>query len=48
MTPATIWAADDLCPACGTALTLTDDTGSIRQECPACGWTATWDGEGDG
>jgi hypothetical protein len=43
-----VWVADDLCPACGTTLTLADDIGAIRQDCPACGWSATWDGETDG
>ncbi len=46
--PATTWSTDDPCPACGTALTLTDTTmGSVRQHCPACGWSATWDGDAD-
>jgi endogenous inhibitor of DNA gyrase (YacG/DUF329 family) len=46
--PATTWRTDDPCPACGTALTLTDIAmGSIRQDCPACGWAVTWDGDPD-
>jgi hypothetical protein len=44
----TVWAADDLCPACGTSLILAGGTRSSRQDCPACGWSATWDGEADG
>jgi ribosomal protein S27AE len=49
MIPAiTVWAVDDMCPACGPTLTLADGTGSTRLACPACGWTATWDGEADG
>jgi hypothetical protein len=46
--PATIWRTDDLCPACGTALILTDTaTGISRQDCPACGWSVTWGGGAD-
>jgi predicted RNA-binding Zn-ribbon protein involved in translation (DUF1610 family) len=47
--PATTWTTDDRCPACGTALTVTDDrTTSIHQDCPACGWSVTWDGGAGG
>jgi hypothetical protein len=46
--PAMTWSTDDFCPACGTALTLTDTaTGSSRQDCPACGWAVAWDGDAD-
>jgi hypothetical protein len=46
--PATTWKTDDPCPACGTSLTLTgDDAGSIGQDCPACDWPVTWDGDAD-
>jgi LSD1 subclass zinc finger protein len=48
MTPATTWTTNDVCPACGTILTLADGAKCIRQDCPACGWTATWDGEASG
>jgi hypothetical protein len=48
MNPATTWVTDDVCPACGTTQTLADGTGSSRQDCPACGWSATWDGEANG
>jgi hypothetical protein len=48
MSTATTWQADDLCPACGTTLTLADGTGSACQGCPACGWSVTWDGEAGG
>ena len=37
----TTWQTDDLCPACGNALTATDDgQPRIILDCPACGWTA--------
>jgi endogenous inhibitor of DNA gyrase (YacG/DUF329 family) len=46
--PATVWRTDDPCPACGTALTLTDTAkGTIRQDCPACGRSVIWDGGAD-
>jgi hypothetical protein len=48
MSLVTFWITDDLCPACGTTLVLADGIGSICQDCPACGWSATWDGEDDG
>ena len=40
----TIWLDTDPCPACGTALHVSD-TGSaaISQDCPACGWTSITD-----
>jgi uncharacterized Zn finger protein (UPF0148 family) len=41
-TPAT-WRTDDSCPVCGTGLHCTDDgTEIITQDCPVCGWSATW------
>jgi uncharacterized Zn finger protein (UPF0148 family) len=44
MNAATIWLADDACPACGTGLQVTDDgTATVICDCPACGWTATGD-----
>jgi ribosomal protein S27AE len=48
MSPAITWTTNDLCPACGTVLILADGTGSVRQSCAACGWSATWDGEASG
>ena len=46
--PATTWSTDDRCLACGATLTLTDTaTGSTRQDCPACGWAVTWDGDAE-
>jgi hypothetical protein len=44
MSPAvTTWRTDDPCPVCGTGLHATDDgTSDIRQDCPLCGWSATW------
>ena len=42
MTPTT-WRTDDPCPVCGTGLHCTDDgTGVVIQDCPLCGWSATW------
>ena len=39
----TTWRTDDPCPVCGTGLHATDDgTGVITQDCPLCGWSATW------
>jgi uncharacterized Zn finger protein (UPF0148 family) len=41
--PTTRWRTDDPCPVCGTGLTATDDGDvTIRQDCPLCGWSATW------
>jgi len=49
MTTATIWAAEDPCPACGSALARTDDgTGPVTDECRSCGWQATLDTIPDG
>ena len=48
MSLATGWASDDLCPACGIALILTDDMGHVGHDCPACGWSATGDDEASG
>ena len=43
MSTATTWRTDDPCPVCGTGLHYTDDGQSaIRQDCPLCGWSATW------
>ena len=49
MIPATVtWQTDDLCPVCGNGLILTGDGSAWpRQDCPACGWSATWDGGAD-
>lgn len=42
-TPGT-WRTDDPCPVCGTGLLTTEDgTADLRQDCPLCGWSATWD-----
>jgi len=39
----TTWRTDDPCPVCGTGLHHTDDgTSDARQDCPLCGWSATW------
>jgi endogenous inhibitor of DNA gyrase (YacG/DUF329 family) len=49
MTPLITWRTDDLCPACGNALTATDDgQPRIILDCPACGWSATWTGDHEG
>ena len=40
---ATTWLDGEPCPACGTGLLITDGTTAITQDCPACGWTATFD-----
>jgi endogenous inhibitor of DNA gyrase (YacG/DUF329 family) len=43
MTTVATWRTDDPCPVCGTDLISTDDgQPSIRQNCPLCGWSATW------
>ena len=43
----TTWLASEPCPACGTGLHVTDDgTAAITQDCPACGWTTTFDRAG--
>ena len=39
----TAWRTDDPCPVCGTALTATDTARQVRQDCPLCGWSTTWD-----
>ena len=43
MTTVTTWRTDDPCPVCGTGLTppTTAPAGS-SQDCPLCGWSATW------
>jgi len=40
----TRWRTDDPCPVCGTGLTSTDDLAGhqIDQDCPLCGWSASW------
>jgi hypothetical protein len=39
----TTWRTDDPCPVCGTGLHSTGDgTPVVRQDCPLCGWSATW------
>ena len=49
MTTATIWAAEDPCPACGSDLARTDDgTGPVTDHCQACGWQVTLDTIPDG
>ena len=50
MSPLTTWRTDDPCPVCGTGLHITDDGAApVTQECPLCGWSATWTAEaGDG
>jgi hypothetical protein len=49
MTTATTWRTDDPCPVCGSGLHTTDDGASvIRQDCPLCGWSATWQARMDG
>jgi uncharacterized Zn finger protein (UPF0148 family) len=49
MNTVTTWRTDDPCPACGTGLHHTDDGQSvIRQDCPVCGWSATWQAQMDG
>jgi ribosomal protein S27AE len=42
MTLLTLWAADEPCPDCGTALVLADDGTTARAECRACGHADTW------
>jgi hypothetical protein len=43
MSPVTSWRTDDPCPVCGTGLDYTDDgMTDVRQDCPLCGWSATW------
>ena len=44
MTGLAKWRTDDPCPVCGTGLTATDDHDGHRvsQDCPLCGWSATW------
>jgi hypothetical protein len=43
MTTPTTWRTDDPCPVCGTGLHATgDETEVITQDCPLCGWSATW------
>ena len=44
----TTWRTDDPCPVCGTALTATDTGSQVRQDCPLCGWSTTWDTTPDG
>jgi ribosomal protein S27E len=37
------WLTDDQCPTCGTDLQCTDSSAAITLDCPACGWTTTYD-----
>jgi predicted RNA-binding Zn-ribbon protein involved in translation (DUF1610 family) len=49
MTAATIWAAEDPCPTCGSVLARADDgTGPVTDECRSCGWQATFETIPDG
>jgi len=48
MSAVTTWRTDDPCPVCGTGLHHTDDRTTIRQDCPLCGWSATWQARMDG
>jgi hypothetical protein len=39
----TTWRTDDPCPVCGTGLHSTGaGRAVVRQDCPLCGWSATW------
>jgi hypothetical protein len=38
----TTWRTDDPCPVCGTALNATNSARQVRQDCPLCGWSTTW------
>jgi len=43
MNAPTTWRTGDPCPVCGTGLHSTDDgTAAVTQDCPLCGWSATW------
>lgn len=44
MTGTARWRTDDPCPVCGTGLTTTDNAAGaqVGQDCPLCGWSATW------
>jgi len=33
---------------CGTGLHSTDDGIAVVQDCPLCGWSATWQAQMDG
>jgi hypothetical protein len=47
MRPPVTWRTDDPCPACGTGLLATATRPrAVRQDCPLCGWSTTWDTEG--
>jgi uncharacterized Zn finger protein (UPF0148 family) len=48
MNSTTTWRTDDPCPVCGTGLHTTDGETTIRQDCPLCGWSLTWQGAMDG
>jgi hypothetical protein len=43
------WRTDEPCPSCGTGLMTTDDTDGQQagQDCPLCGWSATWQAAAD-
>ena len=42
--PATTWRTDEPCPVCSTGLHSADnaDGTQVAQDCPLCGWSATW------
>jgi hypothetical protein len=43
MKPPATWRTDDPCPACATALLASaTSSGTVRQDCPLCGWSTTW------
>ena len=42
MKPPVTWRTDDPCPACATGLHTTDNGSDVLQDCPLCGWSATW------
>jgi uncharacterized Zn finger protein (UPF0148 family) len=48
MTTPTTWRTDDPCPVCGTGLLATDDGHQLAQDCPLCGWSATWQTDKEG
>jgi endogenous inhibitor of DNA gyrase (YacG/DUF329 family) len=48
MNTTTTWRTDDPCPACGTGLHVTDTGRDVRQDCPLCGWSVTWQSAMDG
>ena len=43
MTLPVTWRTDDPCPVCATGLLATGTSpGRVRQDCPLCGWSTTW------